>query len=201
VALDGDGDRVAAVDAAGDPVDGDALLALLALHLGVETVVVTEMTNSGFHALMRERGVRTVTTPVGDRYVLEALRREGATLGGEQSGHIVNLDGHVSGDGLAAAVLLARAVAESGDALAELASVLRPLPQTKRNVPVRRKELTEALRSEIEGVNRSLDGNGRVLVRASGTEPVVRVLAEAETADAADRLCGTVAALVERELG
>jgi phosphoglucosamine mutase len=201
VALDGDGDRLVAVTSAGDDVDGDAVLAILALHLGVKLVVVTEMTNTAFHRLMADRGIRTVTTPVGDRYVVEALRREGGTLGGEQSGHIVNLDGHATGDGIMAAILLARAVVESGSTLAELASVLEPYPQATRNVPVRDKTLTPALEAEITRMNAGLDGAGRVLVRPSGTEPVVRVLTEAETLQAAEELCGTVAAFVEHELG
>jgi phosphoglucosamine mutase len=201
VALDGDGDRLVAVTAYGDEVEGDALLAVLALHLAVPLVVVTEMTNTAFHRLMADGGIRTVTTPVGDRYVVEALRREGGTLGGEQSGHVVSLDGHVSGDGIMASILLARAVVETGKTLAELASVLEPLPQSKRDVPVRQKAFTPALQAEITRVNAGLDGAGRVLVRPSGTEPVVRVLAEAETLRAAEELCGTVAAFVEHELG
>ena len=128
VAFDGDGDRVVAVDADGNAMDGDGILAVLALHLGVDLVAVTTMTNLGFHKLMAENGIRTVTTDVGDRYVLEALRREGGKLGGEQSGHIAWLDGHTTGDGLVAAVLLARAVVESGRTLAELGSALSPLP-------------------------------------------------------------------------
>jgi phosphoglucosamine mutase len=150
---------------------------------------------------MAERGIRTITTPVGDRYVVEALRREHGTLGGEQSGHVVYLDGHVTGDGIVAAILLARAVAESGSTLAELASVYEPLPQATSNVPVRSKSFTPALDTEIMRVNAGLDGAGRVLVRPSGTEPVVRVLAEAKTLEAAQDLCGTVAAFVEHELG
>ena len=106
IAFDGDGDRMLAVDERASTVDGDQILAILALALGVETVAVTSMTNLGFHRLMEERGIRVVTTDVGDRYVLEALRREGGILGGEQSGHIIWLDGHVTGDGLVAALLL-----------------------------------------------------------------------------------------------
>ena len=106
IAFDGDGDRMLAVDAAGEPVDGDQILAILALHLGVDLVAVTVMTNLGFHRLMEEHGIRVITTPVGDRYVLEALWREGGLLGGEQSGHLIYLRDHVTGDGLAAALLL-----------------------------------------------------------------------------------------------
>src|SRR5919202_1681927 len=119
VAFDGDGDRMLAVDGNGDAVDGDQIVALLALDLGVDVVAVTVMTNLGFHRLMEEHGIRVVTTDVGDRYVLEALRREGGVLGGEQSGHIIYLRDHVTGDGLAAALLLCRAL--EGRTLAEAA--------------------------------------------------------------------------------
>jgi phosphoglucosamine mutase len=199
VAFDGDGDRVLAVDAAGEIVDGDAIVAILALHLGVDAVAVTSMTNLGFHRLMAERGIRVVTTDVGDRYVLEALAREGAILGGEQSGHVIVLHDHVTGDGLAAALLLCRAVA--GRTLAEAAAVMPRYPQAKENVRVRSRELPDAVLAEAERVNAELDGVGRVLVRPSGTEPVVRVLAEAATEEDAERLCGSIAALVRRELG
>jgi len=198
VAFDGDGDRMLAVDERGGPVDGDAILAVLALDLGVELVAVTQMTNLGFHRLMAERGIRVLTTDVGDRYVLEALKREGGVLGGEQSGHIVYLEGHVTGDGLAAALLLCRAL--DGRKLSE-AAVLERYPQATANVPVSRKELTESLHTEVERLNDGLAPDGRVLVRPSGTEPVVRVLAEASAQAKADSLCASIAALVASELG
>jgi phosphoglucosamine mutase len=197
VAFDGDGDRMLAVDAAGEVVDGDQIVAILALHLGVDVVAVTSMTNLGFHRLMAERGIRVVTTDVGDRYVLEALRREGAILGGEQSGHVICLRDHVTGDGLAAAFLLCAAL--EGRALAEAAAVMPRFAQAKRDLPGR--EVGEVVRAEVERLNEELSGRGRVLVRPSGTEPVVRVLAEAETAREAERLCATIAALVQGELG
>jgi phosphoglucosamine mutase len=199
VAFDGDGDRMLAVDERGEPVDGDQILAVLALELGVDMVAVTTMANLGLHRLMAERGVRVVTTDVGDRYVLEALRREGGVLGGEQSGHLIYLDGHVTGDGLVAALLLCRSL--RGRRLSETAAVMPRFPQAKENVSVAAKELTRAIRDEVERTNAELGGHGRVLVRASGTEPVVRVLAEAENEEEAERLCGTIAALVSRELG
>jgi phosphoglucosamine mutase len=197
VAFDGDGDRMLAVDADGNEVDGDQILAVVALHLGVDLVAVTQMTNLGFHRLMEERGVRVVTTDVGDRYVAEALRREGGILGGEQSGHLIYLRGHTTGDGLVAALLLCRAIVESGRTLADLVADMPKFPQAKANVPVRSKEIPAGLRTEIE----ELAGDGRVVVRPSGTEPVVRVLAEAETEKEASDLCGRIAALVSRELG
>jgi phosphoglucosamine mutase len=201
VAFDGDGDRLLAVDARGAVVDGDQILAVLALNLGVDLVAVTQMTNLGFHRLMGERGIRVLTTEVGDRYVLEALRAAGGVLGGEQSGHVIYLNGHVTGDGLAAALLLCRAVVERDRPLAELASAFERFPQVMENVSVRSKALPQAILDEAERLNAELGGRGRVLVRPSGTEPVVRVLAEAETAPEAQELCGRIVPLVQRELG
>ena len=201
VAFDGDGDRMLAVDATGNELDGDQILAILALHLGVDLIAVTQMTNLGFHRLMTERNVRVVTTDVGDRYVLEALRREGGVLGGEQSGHVVYLNGHTTGDGLVAAILLCRAVVEQGKSLAELAAVMPRLPQAKADVPVRSNEIPVALRREFDELAESLGETARILVRPSGTEPVIRVLAEAETPAKAKKLCGTIRSLVLRELG
>jgi phosphoglucosamine mutase len=197
VAFDGDGDRMLAVDAGGEELDGDEIVAIVALHLGVDLVAVTEMTNLGFHRLMAEHGIRVLTTPVGDRYVLEALRREGGKLGGEQSGHIMYLEGHTTGDGLVGALLLGRALRESGRSLRDLASQMRKLPQARADVPVRSKEVPASLQDEIG----SLATGGRVVVRPSGTEPVVRVLVEAETEEAAKSLCVRIATLVSRELG
>jgi phosphoglucosamine mutase len=200
VAFDGDGDRMLAVDAGGEVVDGDQIVAICALALGVQLVAVTVMTNLGFHRLMEENGVRVVTTPVGDRYVLEALRREGAILGGEQSGHLIVLDGHVTGDGLAAALTLCRSLA--GRPLAEAAAEMPKFAQVKENVRVDRLEVTARVAAEVERVNAELDGRrGRVLVRPSGTEPLVRVLAEAERLEEASALCASIADLVRQEAG
>jgi phosphoglucosamine mutase len=199
VAFDGDGDRVLAVDERGEPVDGDQIITVLALHLGVELVAVTVMTNLGFHRLMAERGVRVVTTPVGDRYVLEALRQEGGLLGGEQSGHVIWIRDHVTGDGLAAALLLCGAI--RGGTLSEAVAVMPRFPQVLRNVPVSARELPLAVTDEVDRVNAELGENGRVLVRRSGTEPMFRVLVEAENADDAEKLCASIAALVQAELG
>ena len=199
VAFDGDGDRMLAVDGRGEVVDGDQIVAVLALEREVDLVAVTVMANLGLHRLMSEHGIRVVTTDVGDRYVLEALRREGGILGGEQSGHLIWLDGHVTGDGLVAALLLCGAL--HGRPLAEVAAVMPRFPQAKENIAVADRHLTSAIQSEVERVNAQLGDSGRVLVRASGTEPVVRVLAEAESAQEAESLCATIAALVRRELG
>jgi phosphoglucosamine mutase len=146
---------------------------------------------------MEERGVRVVETDVGDRNVAEALRREGGILGGEQSGHLIYLRGHTSGDGLVATLLLCQAMVASGRTLAELVAEMPRLPQAKTNVPVRSKEIPPSLRTEID----ELVGTGRVVVRPSGTEPVVRVLAEAESEKEASDLCARIATLVSRELG
>ena len=172
---------------------------LMFVPSGSFPIAVTAMTNLGFHRFAAERGIRVVTTDVGDRYVLEALRREAGILGGEQSGHIIWLDGHVTGDGLAAAMLLCGAL--HGRPLAEVAGVMPRFPQAKENVSVARKELTETVVAEVERVNRELGTDGRVLVRPSGTEPVIRVLAEAKNPQKAAELCATIAALVRRELG
>jgi phosphoglucosamine mutase len=157
------------------------------------------MTNLGFHRFADERGIRVLTTDVGDRYVLEALREHGGVLGGEQSGHIIYLKDHVTGDGLAAGLLLCAAI--RGRTLAEAAAVLPRYPQVKQNIRVKTMTFTDRLREQIDSLNAELDGSGRILVRPSGTEPVVRVLAEAENAAKAEELCATICALVTRELG
>jgi phosphoglucosamine mutase len=199
IAFDGDGDRMLAVDARGQVVDGDQIVAILMLHLEVELIAVTVMANLGLHRLAEQHGVRVVTTDVGDRYVLEALRREGGLLGGEQSGHIIYLRDHVTGDGLAAALLLCAAL--EGRSLEEAAAVMPRFPQAKENIRVAAKSLPQVLLREVERLNTRLDGRGRVLVRPSGTEPVIRVLAEAENRLEAEQACATISALVRRELG
>jgi phosphoglucosamine mutase len=200
VAFDGDGDRMLAVDGNGEIVDGDGIVAVLALHMGVDLVAVTTMANLGFHRLMEQHGVRVGTTDVGDRYVLEALHREGGILGGEQSGHIICLRDHVTGDGLAAALLLCDAI--RGTTLADAAAAMTRYPQTMRNVPrTGRGPLPQALVDEVDRINVELDGVARVLVRPSGTEPVVRVLAEAPTTEESEALCGKLVELVQQELG
>ena len=172
VAFDGDGDRMLAVDADGNVVDGDQILAILALALGVDVVAVTVMTNLGFHRLMEERGVRVLTTAVGDRYVLEALRREGAILGGEQSGHIICLRDHVTGDGLAAALLLCGAL--EGRTLGEAAAVMPRFAQAKENVRVARRDVPAAALAEAERLNARAERQrprARARVRNGAADP------------------------------
>jgi phosphoglucosamine mutase len=205
-AFDGDGDRVLAVDRNGVVVDGDELIALAALHLrerGRLTgggVVVTVMTNYGFHAAMRAAGIEVACTTVGDRYVLEQLRRSGWTLGGEQSGHLIDMGFNSTGDGIASALLTLEALGERD--LSER-DAMHKLPQRLVNVRVRDRaalagadDVNEAVRAEDE----ALSGRGRVLVRPSGTEPLVRVMVEAPTDREADEVCSRLVALVEREL-
>ncbi len=157
------------------------------------------MTNLGFHSLMRENGIRVVTTEVGDRYVLEALEREGGVLGGEQSGHIIHLADHVTGDGLTAALMLCAAL--RGRTLSQAASVLVPYAQCKENVRVTSKDLTRPVQEAVEHTRVELGDDARVLVRPSGTEPFIRVLVEARDGEVAKKACATLVTLVESELG
>ena len=199
-AFDGDGDRVLAKDRNGQVVDGDELLALAALHRRAPGVAVTVMTNYGFHQAMREAGVAVETTQVGDRYVLEALRRTGWQLGGEQSGHLIDMAFVPSGDGIAAALLTLEAL--QGRDLAERAA-MEKLPQRLVNVRVADRDAAMAsgeLRDAVQREETSLEGRGRVLVRPSGTEQLVRVMVEAPTADEADAVCARLVAVVESGL-
>jgi len=205
-AFDGDGDRVLAVDRNGVVVDGDELIALAALSLREQGrlqggVAVTVMTNYGFHRGMREAGIEVAVTPVGDRYVLEELLKRGWNLGGEQSGHIIELGFAPSGDGIASALLVLEAL-RGGD-LADRAA-MEKLPQKLVNVPVADRDAamaSEELQAAIKRESEALEGRGRVLVRPSGTEQLVRVMAEAPTADEADAVCERLAATVQQSAG
>jgi phosphoglucosamine mutase len=201
-AFDGDGDRVLAVDRNGTVVDGDELIALAALHLRTSGrlrgggVAVTVMTNYGFHTAMRDAGVEVATTQVGDRYVLEALRERDWALGGEQSGHIIDMDFNATGDGIAAALLTLEALA--GSDLADR-HAMEKLPQRLVNVPVADRDAAMASPELAEANAReeqALQGRGRVLVRPSGTEQLVRVMVEAPSADEADAVCERLVAIV-----
>ena len=201
-ALDGDGDRVLAVDRTGTVVDGDELIALAALHLRRdgklpgEGVAVTVMTNYGFHVAMRDAGVEVATTQVGDRYVLEALRERGWTLGGEQSGHIIDMGFNATGDGTAAALLTLEAL--QGSDLTDR-HAMEKLPQRLVNVRVDDRDAAMAsseLAEASEREARALEGRGRVLVRPSGTEQLVRVMVEAPSDDEAEAACDRLVAVV-----
>ncbi len=206
-AFDGDGDRVLAVDGDGEVVDGDELMALAVLHLhgsgrlDGQGVVVTVMTNYGFHTAMERAGISVATTKVGDRYVLEELRARSWVLGGEQSGHIIDMSFNGSGDGIASALLALEAL--GGRDLSER-DAMEKLPQRLVNVRVRDREAlhgADAVSAAVDAENEKLKGHGRVLVRPSGTEPLVRVMVEAPTVQEADGVCERLVALVERELG
>jgi len=190
LAFDGDGDRVIAIDELGNAVDGDRLIALAALQLRDEgrlhadTVVVTVMSNLGFHKAMAAAGIEVLTTAVGDRYVLEALDAHGHSVGGEQSGHIIYRDLATTGDGLLAGMRLAQFVHGGGHSLAAMArGVMASYPQVLLNVQVRERHPSAAdeLAAEIRSAEVALGGDGRILVRASGTEPLIRVMVEAAT--------------------
>src|SRR4051794_19558984 len=205
-AFDGDGDRMLAVDREGAVVDGDELIALAAIHLREQGrlpgggVAVTVMTNYGFHTAMQEHGIEVATTAVGDRYVLEALRERDWALGGEQSGHIIDRNFVPSGDGIASALLTLEALA--GSDLADR-HAMKKLPQTLVNVRVRDRGALEQATAVHEAVAHeaaALDGRGRVLLRPSGTEPLVRVMVEAPTQDEAEAVCRRLVDLVEAEL-
>ncbi len=206
-AFDGDGDRVLAVDRLGRVVDGDELLALAALHLRQagklpgDGVAVTVMTNYGFHSAMREAGVAVAITGVGDRYVLEELRAREWALGGEQSGHIIEMGFNRTGDGIASALLTLEALA--GSDLSERHAMAK-LPQRLVNVRVRDREAlanAEGVEQAVRAAEQGLAGRGRVLVRPSGTEPLVRVMVEAPSEQEADEVCEQLVALVQSELG
>lgn len=205
VAHDGDADRCLAVCADGEVVDGDQIMAILALRLRAggrlrdDTVVATVMSNLGFRLAMRDAGVRVVETPVGDRHVLETMHAGGYALGGEQSGHIILLDHAVTGDGLLTALQLLGAVAADGRPLAELARVMRRLPQVLVNVAeVDRSRLGESaeLAAAVTRAEAELGESGRVLIRPSGTEPKVRVMVEAPSEQRAREVAEDLAGVV-----
>jgi len=207
LAFDGDADRVLAVDADGQLVDGDHLIAMCAIdlrdrgRLSDNTVVVTVMTNLGFRLSMAEKGIAVVETQVGDRYVLEAMENGGYSLGGEQSGHVIFRELASTGDGLLTGLQVLDLVQRSGRALADLAGeAMTQLPQVLRNVrtTVRHPDPAGALAAEIKAVEDELGERGRVLVRPSGTEPVVRVMVEAPSAELADAAAARLVAAVER---
>ena len=207
-AYDGDGDRLIAVDENGHVVDGDRLIALSVLDrrehntLANNTVVVTVMSNLGFHQAMKQVGVNVVTTTVGDRYVLDAMEDGGFVIGGEQSGHIIHRDLATTGDGLLASIVLAQLVRrrqeKDGSKFSQLAgSIMQTFPQVLKNVKVavRPTDVAKLLATEMAAEEAILGDNGRVLVRASGTEPLIRVMVEAPTAQLADEAANRLVAI------
>ncbi|MDX6622838.1 MAG: phosphoglucosamine mutase [Solirubrobacterales bacterium] len=204
-AFDGDGDRVLAVDGSGRVHDGDELIALgargMAARGELDGVVVTVMTNYGFHRAMADDGIEVAVTQVGDRYVIDEMLRRGWQLGGEQSGHIIATDFVATGDGIAAALMTMRELGERG--LGD-AAPMEKLPQTLVNVEVADREAVNDAAAVWEAVEReheALEGRGRVLLRPSGTEPLVRVMVEAPSAEEAEAVCGRLVAIVREELG
>ena len=192
IALDGDADRCLLVDEKGQLVDGDEILAIAAGHMAGSgnlrnsAVVATVMSNLGLEVSLREKGIELVRTPVGDRYVVEEMRRRNANLGGEQSGHIILLDNNTTGDGLITALGVLAIVVEAEKPLSELSRTMTRFPQVLVNVPIRERRDVTADHS-VAGVIREIEGGlgdrGRVLVRASGTEPLIRVMVEGEHED------------------
>jgi len=210
IAHDGDADRMLAVDETGAELDGDVIMAICAADMmarGVlsgSTLVATVMSNLGLEVAMREIGVEMLKTRVGDRYVLDSMRTNGAVLGGEQSGHIIFLEHNSTGDGLVTALQLASTIARAGKPLSELRRVMRRYPQALVNVPVTdRTGLidNDAITQAVREAEEQLGGEGRVLVRASGTEPIVRVMAEATDEQTAQQIVARIVAVVSHELG
>ena len=207
-AFDGDGDRVLAVDAKGNIVDGDKIMFILAKHLKEQgelkdnMVVSTVMSNIGFYKAIEENGLQSVKTAVGDRYVVEEMRKNNYSLGGEQSGHIVLMNYATTGDGILTAVKLADIIKTSGKSLEELASEVNIYPQKLVNIKVVDKkaamEDSEVL-AECENVEKELEGNGRILLRASGTENLIRVMVEASSDELTDKYCEQVARIVREK--
>ncbi|CAB4763150.1 unannotated protein [freshwater metagenome] len=203
IAHDGDADRCLAVDADGNLIDGDFILAILAREWKVPTVVGTVMTNLGFIKAMSDNGISFEKTPVGDRYVLENMLASGHKLGGEQSGHIIMRDFANTGDGLLTALQLMSVMAKNKKSLAELSAVMKRFPQVLINVnDVDKSKLgsSKALAVAVGEYESKLGSTGRILLRASGTEPLVRVMVEAETENAAEEIAQKLATLVRSEL-
>ena len=207
-AFDGDGDRVLAVDAKGNIVDGDKIMFILAKHLKEQgelkdnMVVSTVMSNIGFYKAIEENGLQSVKTAVGDRYVVEEMRKNDYSLGGEQSGHIVLMNYATTGDGILTAVKLANIIKTSGKSLEELASEVSIYPQKLVNIKVIDKKTAmedSEILSECEKVEKELEGNGRILLRASGTENLIRVMVEASSDELTDKYCEQVAKIVREK--
>lgn len=210
LSFDGDGDRLIAIDEKGNIVDGDKIMYICAKfmmqkgYLKQNTVVSTVMSNLGFYKALEEEGLHSATTAVGDRYVMEEMRKSGFNLGGEQSGHIIFLDHITTGDGMLAGLQLVNVIKETGKSLLELAGEMQTFPQVLKNVRVTDKSLMNTnarITESIAEVEIQMAGNGRVLVRPSGTEPLVRVMVEAETEELAEYYVQQIVDVVEEEIG
>ncbi|EDL64469.1 phosphoglucosamine mutase [Bacillus sp. SG-1] len=210
LAFDGDGDRLIAIDENGEIVDGDQIMFICAKHLKSEarlkqsTVVSTVMSNLGFHKGMESNDIKSIQTAVGDRYVVEEMRKNNYTLGGEQSGHIIFLDYNTTGDGLLTGIQLVNIMKLTGKSLSELAGEMKKFPQKLVNIKVTDKyHVTDnaKVKEIIEKVEAEMNGNGRILVRPSGTEPLVRVMAEAPTEELCEKYVDDIAQVVQEEMG
>ena len=210
-AFDGDADRCLAVDENGKVIDGDRIIAVLAKRMKEKRIlkgdaaVVTVMSNLGFHDFMKDNGIKTVCAKVGDRYVLEEMQRSGYNIGGEQSGHIILLDHATTGDGQLTAAMLIKVMQETGKSLSQLCEGIEDYPQLLVNVRITESgkgkwNKVPAITDCISAAERELAGNGRVLVRESGTEPLVRVMVEGKDMEMVKRLADSIAEEVKRSL-
>lgn len=212
LAFDGDSDRLIAVDENGDIVDGDKVMYIIGKHLSEKgelaknTIVTTVMSNLGFHKALDREGINKAVTAVGDRYVVEEMRKNGYNLGGEQSGHVIIMDYNTTGDGQLTAIQLTKVMVETGKSLSELASEVTIYPQKLVNIRVENSMKDKAMEvpaiaAIIEKMEAEMAGNGRILVRPSGTEPLLRVMAEAPTDDEVNYYVDTIADVVRAEIG
>ena len=212
LAFDGDSDRLIAVDENGEIVDGDKIMYIIGSYLSSKglleknTIVTTVMSNLGFHKALDAKGIQKEITAVGDRYVVEEMRKSGYNLGGEQSGHVVIMDYNTTGDGQLTGVQLTKIMQETGKKLSELAAEVTIYPQKLVNIRVENSMKDKAMevpaiREIIEKMETEMAGNGRILVRPSGTEPLLRVMAEAPTHEEVDYYVDTIAAVVQAEIG
>ena len=211
LAYDGDADRLIAVDEKGRIVDGDLTIAIIATGLkkrgmlNSNTVVTTVLSNMGFEKYLQKHGIRLVRSNVGDRYVLEKMKQQSLNLGGEQSGHIIMLDHNTTGDGVLSSIQLVQAVIESKKSLSELVDKIKLWPQRMDNIIVSKEKKknwqeNKVIAENIKKVSEELEGNGRVLVRASGTEALIRVMVEAKTQELVDKYVEFLSDIVRKEL-
>ena len=212
VAFDGDGDRCLAVDELGNVIDGDKLMAIISNYLrkkgklDKDTIVATVMSNLGLHKYARDNGLEIIQTKVGDRYVLEEMLKDGFNLGGEQSGHIILLDYNPTGDGILTSLMLISAILEENKKASEVANIIKLYPQVLINAKVNSDkkydyEEDEEIKNAIDKLEKEFAGNGRVLIRPSGTEPLVRVMIEGENQEDITQKAKQIADLIERKLG